>query len=155
MSVESRLKEADERIKKSEDKVKGMRVRYPSSNVRKESTVKWGAVGRSGFIDNIETQYFLVLMPAFIATFALMYYTWVTEPEMRKDAINGSEATYVEVLEKNRNDSGEGNTLYEIRVVGEGETIQIGVDGNTYNDLKIGDKVAIAKYEGKYYVKDE
>ena len=84
-----------------------------------------------------------------------MYYTWVTEPEMRKDAINGSEATYVEVLEKNRNDSGEGNTLYEIRVDGKGETIQLSVDGHTYNDLKIGDKVAITKYEGKYHVKEE
>ncbi|MBE7114396.1 hypothetical protein FT641_18750 [Bacillus paranthracis] len=155
MSVESRLKEADERIKESEARVKGMRVRYPSSSIRKESTVKWGAVGRSGFIDNIETQYFLVLIPAFIATLALAYYTWVTEPEMRKDAINGSEATYVEVLEKNRNDSGEGNTLYEIRVDGKDETIQLSVDGHTYNDLKIGDRVAITKYEGKYYVKEE
>lgn len=121
---------------------------------REEKVSKKGkGLGRWRCFDDITIKASIPVFLIMVGITMYVLYLDFYEPQVQEAAIKEGNATYVTVLEKSRNDRDNEDTRYEIRVNGEGETIQIGVDGKVYKDVKVGDRIAITEYNGKFYVK--
>ncbi|MFV1457464.1 hypothetical protein [Bacillus mycoides] len=148
---EDRLKVADEKIKESEDTVKNIRDRHPALDESSKDLVMDGSR-----VTTDDGRFIAWMFASLLAVFCTILVVWVVviAPDMKEEAIKNGEVKYVTVLEKNRNDINPGETIYEIRVEGKGETVQLRVDGHTYKDLKVGGKVAVTEHNGRMYVKE-